>query len=311
MIDFRYHIVSIAAVFLALALGLVLGSTSGFQSSAISDLDSKYSKLRGTNNSLRDSLDRERRLLSKNDQLVAAVTPALVAGSLAGEQVLVVSAPDASGSLRDGVEKTIALAGGKVAGEVSLASALFDQDSAAVLAGLVDRLAPDVPAEGSALARASAALAGALVVGDASRAGVDLSSSATSVIAGFRAANLIAVSDQIARASLVVVIAAAPKDKPDASAVGLVQVALALARDSRGCVLVGDEGIGALSTGSIHALRADNVASNEVSTVDDGSTAAGRLRAIEALVAERRGVVGHYGVGDGADEVVATPSPAP
>ena len=311
MIDFRYHIVSIAAVFLALALGLVLGSTSGFQNNAISDLDSKISNLRSTNNGLRDSLDRERTLVKRDDQLLAAVTPALVAGALDGEQVLVVSAPDASGSIRDGLEQAITTAGGKVAAELSLQSDFFAQDSAAVLAGLVDRLAPNIPAEGSALERASAALAAALLVDDKSRGGEDLTSSGTSVVAGFREANLIKISDQVRRASLVVVVAAAPKDKPDSSVVGLVPVAMAFDEAGRGCVLVGDEGLGAPSTGSIHALRTDSAALDEVSSVDDGTTAAGRLRTIRALVAERLGQVGQYGVGDGADDIIATPSPAP
>lgn len=311
MIDFRYHIVSIAAVFLALALGLVLGSTSGFQNTAISDLDSQISKLRGTNNGLRDSLDHERNRTKKDDELVALITPELVAGTLSGEHLLVVSAPDASGSLRDGVEETIAQAGGEIAGEITLEPALFDPDNSAVLAGLVDRLAPGISAEGSALERASEALAAALVVDDASRAGDAVSSSGTSLLAGFREAKLIKVSDSIRRASLVVVIAAAPQEKPEPAAAGLVDVALALDEEGRGCVVVGDEGVGALRGGSIHALRDNSLAMTEVSGVDDGGTAAGRLRTIRALLAERLGRVGQYGVGDGADEVVATPSPAP
>lgn len=311
MIDFRYHIVSIAAVFLALALGLVLGSTSGFQNNAISDLDSKISNLRSTNNGLRDSLDRERNRVRKDDDLVAALTPALIAGSLDGEHVVVVSAPGSSGSIRDALEETIRVAGGKVAGEVELQASFFAADSAAVLAGLVDRLAPAVPAEGSALERASAALAGALVVDDKSRAGEQLSSNGTSLLAGFSEAKLVKVSDELRRASLVVVVAAAPQEKPDAAVTGLVTVALALDEEGRGCVVVGDEGLGALNTGSIHALRTDSAALGEVSSVDDGTTAAGRLRTIRALVAERLGQAGQYGIGDGADDVIATPSPAP
>jgi hypothetical protein len=48
----------------------------------------------------------------------------------------------------------------------------------------------------------------------------------------------------------------------------------------------------------------------QVSTVDDASTAGGRLRLVRALVAERSGVVGHYGTGQGAEEVIATPTPS-
>jgi hypothetical protein len=311
VIDFRYHIVSIAAVFLALALGLVLGSTSGFQNKAIGDLDSKISTLRKSNNDLRTTVDRERGLVKKGDELVTTLLPTLIAGTLDGEDVAVVSAPGSSGSLRDAAEETVTAAGATIASEVELSDAFFSSDNVAVLSGLVDRLAPSTPAEGSAVERASAALADALLSDDKAGAGAQLSSSDTSLIAGFHEAKLLDISDNPQRADLVIVVAAAPKDSADPSLDSLVTVAAALDEQGRGTVVIGEEPAGSPPNGLVRTLRSDGDVSDRVSTVDDAATAGGRLRLVRALLAERQQIAGHYGTGAGAQAVLATPTPAP
>ncbi|MDX6224809.1 MAG: hypothetical protein QOE64_1185 [Frankiales bacterium] len=311
MIDFRYHIVSIAAVFLALALGLVLGSTSGFQNNAIGDLDKHISQLRKQSNDLRSVVDREQGLLKKGDELVTVLTPSLIKDALEGEHVAVVSAPGANGSLRDAAEEAVTAAGGTIASEVSLSADFFTQDNVAVLAGLVDRLAPSVPTEGSALDRAAKALSDALLVSDKSRTGNQLGSSDTALVAGFREAKLVSVSDNPVRASLVVFVAAPPQDKADPDLEGEVRVAAALDEAGRGSVVVGAEQAGAPAHGLVRAVRATGEVAAVVSTVDDAATPAGRLRLVRALSAERTGLAGQYGTGDGAQAVIATPTPSP
>ena len=311
MIDFRYHIVSIAAVFLALALGLVLGSTSGFQNKAISDLDRNISKLRNTNNGLRDSVDRERGLVRKGDELITVLLPELVSGTLKGEQVAVVSAPGSSGSVRDAAEETLTTAGATIASEVDLSDAFFTSDNAAVLAGLVDRLAPSAPTDGPALDRAAAALGEALLADTRAAAGSELGSSATALVAGFEAAKLLKVSDNPLRADLVVLVAAPPRDSATPQLNGLVTVVRVLDEHDRGTVVIGQESPGTPSNGLVHSLRADKTTADSVSSVDDADTPAGDLRLVRALQAELLGVVGHYGTGDGAQAVVATATPSP
>lgn len=311
MIDFRYHIVSIAAVFLALALGLVLGSTAGFQNNAISDLDSKITKFRSANNDLRTTIDRDRSLLRRGDDLVTAITPELIDGALKDESVAMVTVPGASGSLRESAEKVLTGAGATIASEVTVSEGFFDANNAAVLAGLVDRLAPEVPADGTAVERASRALAEAIAAHESARAGAQISAADTALLAGFREAKLVDISDNPVRASLVVIVAAPPQASADPRLAGEVTLSTALDVADHGSVVVGDEQQGDPGKGLVHAVRSDDTASASVSTVDDGFTAAGRLRIVRALVAERLGITGHYGTGPGAKSVIATPTPAP
>jgi hypothetical protein len=56
LISFRYHLVSIIAVFLALALGILVGTT-GLNGAILSDLKKQVRTLRGETSSLRASND--------------------------------------------------------------------------------------------------------------------------------------------------------------------------------------------------------------------------------------------------------------
>ena len=56
MINFRYHVVSLAAVFIALAIGLVVG-TAAFNGPAADALDDQVAAMRSDNNKLRDEVE--------------------------------------------------------------------------------------------------------------------------------------------------------------------------------------------------------------------------------------------------------------
>jgi hypothetical protein len=134
MINFRFHIASLIAVFLALALGVVMGST--VVQRAIVD-------------SLRDQIDRVERnvdsqraknaaLSAENDRLnlyVAESAPYAVGGALTGQSVAVLAE---RGIDEDAVKAQVALlqtAGARVAGTLWLESAwnLADPASADAL----------------------------------------------------------------------------------------------------------------------------------------------------------------------------------
>lgn len=107
MYNLRYHIASLAAVFLALAIGLVLGSVvaeRGYldrqRSGLVEGLQSDFSDLRSENDALKASLGREKRF---SEQSVASLT----AGSLRGQTVMLLTnagRSDGLQSAKDAVE---------------------------------------------------------------------------------------------------------------------------------------------------------------------------------------------------------------
>ncbi|NUS57484.1 MAG: copper transporter, partial [Streptomycetaceae bacterium] len=125
MIDFRYHVVSIIAVFLALSVGLVLGSS--FLADIVSkDLDGQIRNLSRTADGLRHDLSSAR---TENDQLNSFINqskPQLVKDLLKGRSVVVVTLPGADSDITDATTQTLQQSGATVTGTVAVKSAWTD-----------------------------------------------------------------------------------------------------------------------------------------------------------------------------------------
>src|SRR5919199_3276370 len=99
MLDFRYHALSLVAVFLALAIGIVLGVTIG--DSLVSDAErSLRSGLRADVENARSAATQARNDVSARDRMLDELYPTLVANRLNGERVALVS----WGPLPDNIE---------------------------------------------------------------------------------------------------------------------------------------------------------------------------------------------------------------
>jgi hypothetical protein len=99
VLDFRYHALSLVAVFLALGIGIVLGTTLGDSVVSQANKDVR-SSLRGD---LLDALSRARKAtdeLTKRDRFDTAVFPYIAGNKLRGKRVAIVS----SGALPQEVE---------------------------------------------------------------------------------------------------------------------------------------------------------------------------------------------------------------
>ena len=140
MISLRYHAVSIAAVFLALAMGVVLGA-SGVSDRVLSAVSSQRDDLGVQVTRLsaeRDALAARDRAA---DEFASRVGPAAVRGLLAGQTVaLVVAGADVQD--RDAVTGLIEQAGGTVTGQVELTDAVGDPARADQLRELTSQLLP-------------------------------------------------------------------------------------------------------------------------------------------------------------------------
>ena len=173
VIDFKYHIVSIVAVFLALAVGIVLG-TNVLSGDVLKNLKTQTSDLRKEAQDLRAQNQQQQGELSSNEDFLVGLEPMAVAGRLTGQHVAVVTAPNAPKSVRDSAVKTLGDAGAIVTVKVDLDSSYNDPAQATTLDALLKSLATpafDPTAAGDVAARAASVLAAALV-GDGSEAPV-------------------------------------------------------------------------------------------------------------------------------------------
>ncbi|WP_406287859.1 copper transporter [Embleya sp. NBC_00896] len=160
MIDFRYHVVSIIAVFLALSVGLVLGA-SFLKEAAVSGLDTQVQDLARNNEGLRRELDRANAGQKYLNGVINTVSPALVDRRLAGHKAVVVALPGADTKLTDSMVKLLDSADATVTGQVTIKGAWTDPKRDAEL---VTALGPTGAAgtSGSATDRAARVLAGAI-----------------------------------------------------------------------------------------------------------------------------------------------------
>src|SRR5207247_5487405 len=119
MIDFRYHLVSIVAVFLALGLGIILGATA-LQPTALSALKRTSQQEHQQIGSALATNRQQALQIERNDQFAESATTLLIGQLLAGERVVPVQAPGASTQLVSGVVQALTVAGAAISGHGQL-----------------------------------------------------------------------------------------------------------------------------------------------------------------------------------------------
>ncbi len=288
MIDFRYHLVSIIAVFLALAVGLTVGATalSGLAEKALQaelrKVNQHDSALTKDNRGLADQVGAAQSFGQANSQRV-------LGGILAGQKVVLVVAPGADPTVTANVTSALGQAGATVTGQVNLSQSFLDTSGRyeSTLSDLAQRLQTTanvtLPANptSSAVAgqqAAAAVLSAAILTKDsAPSSGLSTStglpaSAIASIFAGFNQLGFLSVtgpngSTSLAPATLAVLIV--PADLPVAGSTSLAAaqvlpvVAQELKAAGRGTVMAGPTS--AIASNS--AISAENSA-GQVSTVD-------------------------------------------
>ena len=125
VIDFRYHLVSIVAVFLALAIGIVLGSTE-LQGPTYNILNHTTAKLQNEYDQARSQLAAAQAQANQGESYAQAVEPAVLRDLLAGQRLLIVTEPGAQSSVVSGISAAAADAGASVTGQIALQPKFFD-----------------------------------------------------------------------------------------------------------------------------------------------------------------------------------------
>lgn len=129
MIDFRYHIVSLISVFLALAIGIVLGA--GPLKDAIGDqLTGQVEELRTGKEELRLALSETEADLKQRDEFLDGISSSVLTGTLPGRRVAIVELEETPDDLLEEVTDHLADAGASVTERVQL-DASWSSDSKA------------------------------------------------------------------------------------------------------------------------------------------------------------------------------------
>src|SRR5699024_930593 len=135
----RRHVLSLAAVFLALAVGVVLGSPSVASSIRDALVDDEGSTTPRLDSTL-DELARQLMAAERLDGMAGQLAPSGLDDVLDGRPVLVVVAPGADGEDVDAVVDTVHEAGAVDAGRVTLTDRAVDPEADAEIQALVANL---------------------------------------------------------------------------------------------------------------------------------------------------------------------------
>ncbi|MGQ0624509.1 MAG: copper transporter [Sporichthyaceae bacterium] len=301
MIDFRYHLVSLVAVFMALATGILVGS-SLLNQSLIDSQRSTISSLDAEKAALRRALDSSREQLRFREEYLRALEVDLLGQRLAGRRVVLVLAPDASGNDADALDELLIGAGAQVSGQVRLDEDFFatkdDPRDLAVRGEARDAIVRARPISGvvgvPGSGIADTHLAAALL---SPTPGGELPAEAKALLADLDRADFVDAGSLDTVADLAVVLVGPTPEEAisstDRTRRGVITLAAALDATGSGVVVAGP--LGAAVGGALDGVRRASQTSDTVSTVDTVDSIFGRMATALALVEQLGGGAGNYG----------------
>ncbi len=306
MISFRYHIVSIVSVFLALAVGVALGG-GPLKGEVDNTLVEQVKTDRKVKADLMEEISGLRSSNDFTDSFALTVAPQLLARSLEGRAVTVMVLPGAQQEAVTSVSELIDTAGGTVTGTIRVGEDTVDVGQKQLVdelgTQLLDQAAGvDVADDASGYERMGALLARA--VGTERNGGAAVDETASSILAGLSTAGLTSPEGDLDRRGSLVVLLAGPgtgssEERQGANTI-VGELAKAIDASTDGVVVAGPIR-SAFEDGLVEAVRRDVVAAREVSTVDSIGRTAGEVVTVMALAEQGTGESGHYGAVDASD----------
>ena len=120
LIDLKYHLISLVAVFLALAVGIVVGS-SFIAGSSVKGLEKEFVKLRADNRLQQNKIDDMKAQINRHLQFDRAVAPFLADKQLSGRRIAIIQTGDYSEAAQS-ARAILETAGAKVASVTTLSN---------------------------------------------------------------------------------------------------------------------------------------------------------------------------------------------
>ena len=317
MIDFRYHLVSLVAVFIALAVGIALGG-GPLREGISSTLESEVSDLRAERTDLRSQVDIARRQAEAKEDGLTLVAARALDGTLPDVRVGLVILPGADRNIIDSLDGYLTDAGADVALYAELGSrwdapetSTQHQELLRELAGMLDVPQPSDGAYPSLAQVLAAVLAGQGAEGhfDGWLAAAAALDDEGIVDLTWRDGDPAGVQDRRAPQVLVMVsgglsVAAATETSGAQTLTGRLDLVEALADTGVPLVVAGNGGEAVVADLAerldplVRAVREDPALTREISTVDNLESIAGQLAASFATAWELRGESGQYGLGE-------------
>lgn len=309
MLNFRYHVVSLIAVFLALALGVVLGA-GPLQRQVGNLLSSQLVEARQARDDYKGQVGQLTEQLSGHDHLVESLRGELVPGTLPGLQVALVSLPGTDPADVEATKTVLAEAGAQVVADVAITPAWGDPTKATYRSTFAGQLRGYLDPQPAAQADAETVFAQALAT-MLTKTG-EGSATITEFLAQTETKFLTGAGQQQDVAHSVVVLA--PRSGGDlVDALGLTTQDEALKAQRRAHLVLAEE-LAAAARGGIvvgPALDSDDLVSTlrasgkAVSTLDGIGTPTTTVFTPRVLAAAISGKHGAYGVSPSATEGMA------
>ena len=272
MINFRYHIVSLMAVFLALSVGIAVGVS--LSPSVDQGLLQQAAQDRKQVTDLRTELDRRKALDNYRNAYDEQVGTAVTAGLMNGQRVAMVAMPDAPTDVLRTISNAVVGAGGTVVRDVKVNADAFD------------------PAKSESVTQALSNYVGPLGLSDAmssaTRLGVALGRSIGSKDPEDRDALAIAVGeslenrglvtiskDSAAQAQLIIVVTAPASDPSPTPEQLTAHVQFDVGLTNRAGVVLAGPNSEDIEATDVLAARSDPTAVDSLSSVDVADLSSG------------------------------------
>ncbi|HVL32144.1 MAG TPA: copper transporter [Actinomycetota bacterium] len=295
MLNFRYHVVSLVAVFLALTIGIIMGTTV-IDQALVKDLRRQRVTDQQTKADLRADVELRDDQLRLWDAFGDSLIPSLMAGRLRGRNVIVVADAGADADLIGGIAAAIERANGVVAGRLAFTDkwALISdtaREQLAVASGVSNRESAElVQAAGGAIATR---LRAPRAIGD------------DDVLRALQRAEFLTIAGvgsgvfPPANAAMVVVAAGGAEPLPSYD-----DLFVPFLRGAAGGMPTAVAEPLAVKESLAQRVRGDDGLRAVVASIDHANTAPGELALVSALqdVIARRPAT-HFGVDEGADAV--------
>ncbi|GAB2920688.1 copper transporter [Micromonospora polyrhachis] len=311
MINFRYHVVSLTAVFLALAIGLIVG-TAALNGPVADSLNEQVTGLRKNNEQLRDNVSSLEKELKLEEDFAAEISHVVLPNTLTGRRILLLTLPSGREHI-EGVTEMLRRTGATITGRIDILDKFFEPDNNDSLLELAESSAQPIlptsalPGNSDGVETSSALLSSALL----DRTGPPVAEAdRRTLLTAYGNAGYLTVADKVnGVAEAVVVISGQSHTDKNAAKKDQSVLQMVSQFDKAAAVVVA--GRGAAEGNLVASVRGNPTYAQAISTVDNSNTTQGQLAVALATVEQVIGRrVGHYGLNTGAAALIPPKAPA-
>lgn len=301
MVDFRYHLISLIAVILALALGILAGS--GFLGGPILEqLQDDVSNFRNQARTLREEITEQDARIDQSESFARAAEPFMVRGQLAGDEIVLFQFEGTDGRVVDQIRDSLSDAGAQVISQITLLDKLAldsapARDELSLITGSFSGEVAELQADVATLLGERAAAAAA-DDGQADAPNTTAIQRFQTLLQDLETAEFIGTDLPVDGRAVptdaeFVVIGGSGSRPPYEMAEFVTALAEALSERASPTMFVESS---TSEWGIVPAVRGDVEARTRASTVDNAEMTIGRIAVVLGLDEAGAGTVGHYGV---------------